>query len=584
MPLSSDIAEQVLADMAAEHGLEDVVPEQNPHHFATGLAATGGALAGHRLARNQIGGRIHSKELAEMKRIKPFISQVKGPAQEALIDRYVALAAKMRKVTWPGAVVGGIGAGVGYNYLADKVATDEKHVEDLSLGAKIKKHLPAVVGTGLGLGTYGLLRTRFPNKRFPVLSEIQKETGGNFHYLDSDPAVWRKIDKMNPVLRWLRRRVDPTISKSEAEALIEKGRASGKPPPIWAGDPEHSGLKDFYHPGFGKVITKEKELGHPLINDLYEGINEQKFIKRYNQGTSIKTLTLHDVMKKHKLKHLRSDSPKADFDKLQEALRKETGGKYILKFRSGAEATGGSLPTETDDLHKIHNLFKKRMGNKVEKLILPGKNPSSIVENEFNWDTERGAPATKGRVVSEIFDPVYGKAKHRGGHNVIVQPRIPFESYGPEDAAWLKDVGFPTKREYRIHVFGGKAPSSMAMPRYIHNAQEFLQAKAGAKWLQKNFLDKMPAHNHRTPYAIDLSPVEGGGFKIVELNTGTESGMLEPGYMAMQMGRTMTGKYPRAIAGAAGAVVGGVGAGGTAAYQELNKPKKETKQLAPSVG
>ena len=80
--------------------------------------------------------------------------------------------------------------------------------------------------------------------------------------------------------------------------------------------------------------------------------------------------------------------------------------------------------------------------------------------------------------------------------------------------------------------------------------------------------------------AVDVAPLEGGGYKVIELNTGSDSGVLESGFNTPLMGRPLTGRSTPAFAAAGGLLAGGVAAGATGAGQALVKHVQSKKELS----
>jgi hypothetical protein len=188
----------------------------------------------------------------------------------------------------------------------------------------------------------------------------------------------------------------------------------------------------------------------------------------------------------------------------------------------------------------------------------------------------RSMPGYEGRVIDEML---------KG--NVIFQEKLPLMRFDKRTADAMKRKGYGPTREFRVHVVGGKAVPSMATPRYPGFSPELvvdaLKARKAARWAQKNVLDKLPEAQRGMSMGMDVAPLKGGGYKVIELNTGGSSGLLDtvPG-MSHQLHKAVTGRYSKPaagmIAGAAG--VGGVGAG--ALGHKLTQPPEAKEQPKPS--
>jgi len=383
--------------------------------------------------------------------------------------------------------------------------------------------LPWAVGAGLGLGTYGLMRLRSlaDPKKYPALRKIQNMAKGEMTRL-------------------------PTITGKERILKNLAGTAK-EPKAVWHGyrkRPQKGTFDPSTGPGTGRKAEREYRLQHRLEDKT----RQARLLHKYAPGTMARSYSMQEIAKEYGIK-LNQGTMQRDLQRLQEALAdKFKGTDYIIKQRGvrrgGSPASGsalGTFPTSKTDLYKEHLDYQKIRGE-----FLDATNEDATVAMH-NYAKTRGI---KGRLVDEMLH-----------NNVTFQEKIPFDRFS---RAGRRGGATTPYGEYRVHVVGGKAIPSMAMPRGtvpVHRAlDEYARARELAKRVQTEVLDKLPANYRNTSYGMDVGTLnQGRDFRIIEMNPGGQSGLLDAPLMESKLYRAVTGRSTPLVAAATGLGVGAVG-------------------------
>lgn len=267
-----------------------------------------------------------------------------------------------------------------------------------------------------------------------------------------------------------------------------------------------------------------------------------------------RTFSVEDFLKQHGLRLRKGKNLDADLQQLQKALKKEYGENYLIKTRGEGgldpnAASSGVFPTASTDLSASHAAWQKMRPEFVGALGAKGALPSDVVK-QF-----RQRPGFEGRVVEEMLN-----------RNAIFQEKLPLKQFSPRVMKKMEARGLAPSEEYRVHVVGGRAVPSLAMPRFFSSPWDTLprlvRARRAAKWTQKNVLDKLPAKQRNMSYGMDVAPLKGGGYGVIEMNPGGGSGLLDyPLIGNPLLHRAVTGRHTPAFAAAMGLGTAGVGAG-----------------------
>lgn len=398
---------------------------------------------------------------------------------------------------------------------------------------------PLAAGAGLGLGAYGLARTPLlaSAAKYPILRKIQEMAGGKMlrEGIRGGPREPTRVQKLvRSILH------GPEVGSEIPKAL--RGTAQ-KPTAVWSGNIERL-PKGVFDPSLGPVTGAQARRNYELAEMLEDKLIQSQVLAKFAPGTSARTVSVPDVLKKYNLKLRRGKNLEGDLRKLQDALRKEFGEQgFIIKPREGA-ASSGVFPTHKTDLVTARKQWKQ-----LEKEAPVYLDDAAIREL-------RKRPGYEGRVIDELLD-----------EGAIIQEMLPIQRHAKGVASKMREKGFGPTKEYRVHVVGGRAVPSMAVPRYptdiLRMVPEYFKARQAARWAQKHVIDKLPQQQREIAYGMDIAPLVGKGkkdFRVIEMNPGGLSGLLDvpiTGNPALY--RAVTGRSTPAMAGLAG--LGGFGAG-----------------------
>lgn len=413
--------------------------------------------------------------------------------------------------------------------------------------------IPAA-GLAAGLGAYGLARTPMlaSAKKWPVLRKIQEMAGGRMlrHGIGEAPEVtpkgWEKLKRSilyGPEV--FGEKVPATVKGTErAPAAVFSG--------YWKKPP-----KGTFDPSLGPVTGREAGKMFRKAERLEDKLLQARFLGKHAPGVMPETLGLKDILRKYNLplrpgKHLAED-----LFNLQKALKKEFGGRdYIIKPRAerpGFEWSAGSkgqFPTGKQNLFKLYQRWKE-IRSPYRRLFRE--------DPDVAFETYVKHKGYKGRVVDEMLH-----------NNVVFQKKVDIPQFKGRMAERLRASDFPTSKEVRVHVVGGKAIPMMSAPRYgglsLQVIPEQIRAWHAARWVQKNVINKLPKKYHNLTYGFDIAPVKGGGYKIIEMNPGGQSGFLDfPIVGNLPLYRAVTGRHTRPASALLGLGAGGAGAGAAGA-------------------
>jgi hypothetical protein len=172
-------------------------------------------------------------------------------------------------------------------------------------------------------------------------------------------------------------------------------------------------------------------------------------------------------------------------------------------------------------------------------------------------------------------------AKNPG--QALVQRKIKIQKPGAIRTALGEAIGAnPISKELRVHVINGQVIPEMTFARFDPTVHVFdRQHLSGAsEFAQKHIMDKMPKHMRNSSFNMDIAPLEGGGYRMIESNPGSNSGIIDVRknpFAGAMMRKGLTGQWGKEVAGAGAAV--GAGAVGAGAYG-IAKAKQEPEQPA----
>jgi len=327
---------------------------------------------------------------------------------------------------------------------------------------------------------------------------------------------------------------------------------------------------------------------------------EYQFFEKHAPGAIPRTENIGNVLER--LGYRQAPPDPAQRQEMLKALQAELRATYpegfMMKERMGFQS-GGAFPTEAHELADLHQQFGKTpfaehvtkqtradQGQLVEGLPTGPELEKLMTE----WKKD---PAYPGRVLAEIMDDPY---------RAIVQRKVQIEQ--PKGVSNLvnKVTKNPRSKEVRVHVEGGEAVPRLSAPRFDPTMTVMDRKKLqGATAYAQDIVNKLPPEYRQSAnFAMDIAPLEGGGFTLIEANPGGQSGLLFPDLNPLSgptLRRTMTGRWGHSVAApvaAAGATAAGLGTAG-AVYgagrgidalpqskpKKPSKPKKGARGLKP---
>jgi len=464
-----------------------------------------------------------------------------------------------------------------YTIKIGKEQTDKKTV--------LPSWLPAVAGLGTVAGVYALSRRRIKAPKGTQLRRIQEAAGGEMFHGDS--AYYAKLrNKGKPlgVLRRLLRKftVGPEVDMDDVKRVESFAAAykkkTGRKPVVWQESalPIEGTINPVLSHSGSKVTVRNSRKAIDMLSDR---LHEYTILNKVAPGSMAKTLDVASIIKKHKIDLTNPVELQKNLNKLQNVLHKEFNGKgYILKPRTPASithnvASSGKFPSDRSVWSDQYAAWLKIKPEVMRDFSITGHINSVINKHRTRtgWD---------GRIIDDLLSG-----------NAVVQERLPLIPYAKRVQDKMSRKGFGVTREFRIHTIGGVAVPSMATARYPSTAvgtlKDVRDAKKAAKWVQETVLDKLPAPFRKIPLNLDVAPLKGGGYKVIETNAGGSSGHLEsvPG-IRNSLYKAVTGHDTKALAGVKGVVAGLLAGGGVrggdkvlAGYRDrqYEKAERETR-------
>lgn len=270
------------------------------------------------------------------------------------------------------------------------------------------------------------------------------------------------------------------------------------------------------------------------------------------------TVSLRKLINEHGID---MDSPHAA-RRLQGALRKQFGDKYILKPNIASATAGSSLPTEATSGKDLLKTLR-------EGVRSTGYNQATFGRGVGGWIAQPRIDLQRASYMDRVINGLATMGKYPKTRSMANLKNSMKGKYVPGADSLTGN----NMHEYRVHVLDGKVVPYATMFR--GGARGFLpwqtkgirQAEAHATEAMK----KLPSKYKGSSFGLDVAKDKGGKFHIIETNpsdyTGT-SGLLQTPQMLDAMESAVRGKLPRhvmaqrGIEGVGGA--GAVGAGGLA--------------------
>ena len=401
---------------------------------------------------------------------------------------------------------------------------------------------------------------------------------GQFGVVVDDPA-YEAAMKMSPWARKAQYGTPHVLAHSMPTKSIPKSVKI-----VYQPDVAYSPLPRSWTRRGIKPLEEPSSAIKPLTKDLKT--YEAEFFNRYAPWAIPKSV----VLKGTKLKGSQAERAR----QLREVLNTRIGREWVLKH-SGDYQTAGSLLTEKTDFGKLVEAFGKRKGSwKVpgtghtlqQIRRLERTDPQRYIDvmrknrKLMQYERLRKILRQPGSGLGQEKLQLIEKKRRVSSQTPYSQRLLNFLSPKSSKTRYTKQP-----KEYRVHLVGGHVMPATA-PRYWTGiGPEMLAPVSPALTKEtrdlhqfaKRVLKSLPAKARQASYALDIAPIKGGGFKIVEANPLGYSGFLFPvhpqpkvpwshGWM---MNRVVSGLQGRPTAmtaapGVALAGLGGLGAAGLA--------------------
>lgn len=312
---------------------------------------------------------------------------------------------------------------------------------------------------------------------------------------------------------------------------------------------------------------------YDLDRMLFDKFHEYSFFDKHAPGAMPASENVGDVLKgMGKSRDYIPEAQRAEtFGALREELKKKFPKGFLLKELDGLQS-GGRFPTESDDFDALFNRYLQKV--KDGGFTIPDSAGTPLERQDWMRKFQAD-PDFSGRVLRQASnDP----------REVMVQEKLPLEKL-TGIRAWLnKALGQNNmSKELRVHVENGVATPELTTSRFdILGSVLNRKGQREAAQYAQSIIDKLPEKQRAGTFAMDIAPIQGGGYKLIESNPTGRSGLLftDP-RMAANMFKHYTGQHSQAVAGlgaAAGGLAAGTAAAGAAGVGKyLTRPKQQAE-------
>jgi hypothetical protein len=389
----------------------------------------------------------------------------------------------------------------------------------------------------------------------PALRSIQEASGGRFGRI-----LEGRQEAMSAPRRWLDRLIYSGGGDVHyQDNLIEAARKSGKVPQV-EGVLLHNAPGKQLAQGASNLIANRDSDAVSSIFDNGNKWQEYNIFEHFAPGSMGKTENVADVL--------------ADMGHNLGARNPRERGQQVEAFRKAMSNNGAR---RRDMLAELQSNLRQRFGDgfllkDVDAAATGGKFPSDL--HNFTDLVNEDSPAAK-TLINAIKDP----------RSVIAQSKLPLAQGSWLDRQFAKLRGLPSTQEVRVHVMNGAVAPDLTVPRF--SPTMWLTGRKtmrGADQYARDLLTKLPEELQRGTYAMDVAPLVGGGYKLIESNPGYRSGFLSPGnhpVIGPLLHKQFTGQHSQMVSGlgaGAGAVGGGLTAAAGARYlANRQQPEQESE-------
>lgn len=393
----------------------------------------------------------------------------------------------------------------------------------------------------------------------PAMRAIQEASGGRF-----GRVIEGRQEASSAPRRWLDRLIYSGGGDVHyQDNLIEAARKSGKVPQVDGALLHNTPGKQFAQGSTNLIANRESD----VVSSIFDNGNKWQEYQIFDQiapGAMGKTENVADILSEMGY-NLGARNPRERAQQV-EAFRREM-------------ANNGGRRREV--LERLQGKLKDRFGSgfllkDIDAAATGGKFPSEA--HNFTDLVNEDSPAAK-TLINAIKDP----------RSVIAQEKLPLAQGSWLDRQFAKIRGLPSTQEVRVHVMNGAVAPDLTVPRFSPTMWLTGRKKMrGADQYVRDLLAQMPEEIRNGTYAMDIAPIQGGGFKLIESNPGYRSGFLSPGnhpLIGPLLHKQFTGRHSQTVSGlGAGAGALGAGAVATGATRYLQKRKHpEAPEPPPSA-
>jgi len=390
----------------------------------------------------------------------------------------------------------------------------------------LRRLLPAALGLAAGAGAYKYLRKIHISDN-PALAQIQRAAKGRLTHIEELAQGEKAPGKIKQLAQRFSRGADEVISepyktwapKSEMspEQLkrIKTRRVDGAMLPFGGTHQSATFKSDF------NLNT------NPKLSEKMEDKLREAAVLRGTTGGAPRSERLSAHVKPGR-------ATEQSLDALQAKLLKKYPEGYVVKPVN--DAASGGVPTHADRFASI----------------LKGKGPN---ENHKEWM----------------------KRMMKSPEEFMVQAYIPISKTRRAVASLPRSgaegrriaIGAEVPDEWRIHTANGVVIPGSGRHRWAYSTDLSPSNRkeiAAAEQFMQRSLDEMPNHVRRIPMAADVVRGTDGKLRIMELNSGGQSGLLAPGVGSLDKQtawnhyKSITGRHSHGEAGMKGLVAGAAAA------------------------
>ncbi len=249
------------------------------------------------------------------------------------------------------------------------------------------------------------------------------------------------------------------------------------------------------------------ELMKALSNDKWE---EAKLLMEYAPTFFPKTENMKDVLTEF-YASIEKDplSPVEILKRLKDFLDTRYPGGFFMKPIDGFNSVG-TFPTSETDFPQVYEKYLREVKPEIEKFLKQSGDP---VETHLKFKTVENY---SGRVLEALL---------KSPRKIIIQEKIKIKK---EEPVLTQNGEKIFDEEYRVHIVQGKVLKGATVHRWEDANSHSEKTIARVETFAQTLIDLLPEAYRILSYGLDIVVTQDGGFKLIEMNTGGESGYFQP--------------------------------------------------------